>query len=160
MFNTALFKELWSHDVRYLLCGGLAVNLYGIPRMTADIDVLVDFTAENLARFEEAVKKAGFERAIPLAIEELLNLERRKELIKERNLIAYSYSDSHAGGMALDVLVDVPVDFQVLWDQKETRETSFSPIFLVSLADLIVLKKYANRIQDRDDILQLKKFIK
>ncbi len=32
-----LFKLLDAREVRYLLCDGLAVNIYGIPRMTADI---------------------------------------------------------------------------------------------------------------------------
>jgi len=39
-----LFKKLSEEQVRYLICGGLAVNIYGIPRMTADIDLLLDFT--------------------------------------------------------------------------------------------------------------------
>jgi len=38
-----LFEQLQQHDIRYMLCGGLAVNVYGIPRMTADIDIVLDF---------------------------------------------------------------------------------------------------------------------
>ena len=39
-----LFSKLEQFKVRYLICGGLAVNIYVIPRMTADIDLLLDFT--------------------------------------------------------------------------------------------------------------------
>ena len=43
-----LFSKLEQFKVRYLICGGLAVNIYGIPRMTADIDLLLDFTEKLL----------------------------------------------------------------------------------------------------------------
>ena len=46
-----LFSKLEQFKVRYLICGGLAVNIYGIPRMTADIDLLLDFTEKNVTDF-------------------------------------------------------------------------------------------------------------
>jgi len=48
----SLFKSLADNKVKYLLCGGLAVNLYGIPRMTADVDLLIDWEKENIEKFE------------------------------------------------------------------------------------------------------------
>ena len=44
-----LFDCFYNNKVRYVICGGLAVNIYGIPRMTADIDLIIDFSAENNA---------------------------------------------------------------------------------------------------------------
>ena len=35
-----IFKELNKRKIRYIICGGLAVNLLGIPRMTYDIDFM------------------------------------------------------------------------------------------------------------------------
>jgi len=46
-----LFELLDQRKVRYLICGGLAVSIYGIQRTTADIDLLVDFDKENLTSF-------------------------------------------------------------------------------------------------------------
>lgn len=34
-----LFSQLNANHVRYLVAGGVAVNLYGIERATADIDI-------------------------------------------------------------------------------------------------------------------------
>lgn len=56
----ALFESLNNKSVRYLLCGGLAVNLYGIPRMTADIDLIIDWDEKNVELFEDVLKENRF----------------------------------------------------------------------------------------------------
>ena len=30
-----LFESLWKENVRFLICGGLALNIYGIPKSTS-----------------------------------------------------------------------------------------------------------------------------
>ncbi len=40
MFYLDLFKALEKHKVRYLLVGGLAMNLHGVPRATMDVSCL------------------------------------------------------------------------------------------------------------------------
>jgi len=46
------FREL---GVRYVLVGGLAVNFHGRPRMTHDIDFLVDPSPENVRKLKQAL---------------------------------------------------------------------------------------------------------
>jgi len=40
MYYFEILEELYKRNVRYLLAGGLSVNLYGIPRVTQDIEML------------------------------------------------------------------------------------------------------------------------
>jgi hypothetical protein len=40
MFYLDLFRSLNDHQVRYLLVGGLAMNLHGVPRMTMDVNLV------------------------------------------------------------------------------------------------------------------------
>ncbi|CAN5463223.1 hypothetical protein BH11BAC1_BH11BAC1_02030 [soil metagenome] len=47
-----LFGKLNAFNVRYVVCGGLAVNLHGVPRMTADIDIILGLEEVNLLQFE------------------------------------------------------------------------------------------------------------
>jgi hypothetical protein len=50
-----LFEALWKEGVRFLICGCLALSIYGIPRMTAGIDLLLDFEKDNLSRFDNVL---------------------------------------------------------------------------------------------------------
>jgi hypothetical protein len=155
-----IFNILNQYNVKYLVCGGLAVNIYGIPRMTADIDLLLDFEETNVLNFEKATKHLLFQSVIPLSINTFVKKEDRLKAIKEKNLIAYSYFNSLAGYMNLDILLDVPIDFEILWQNKTERSLGETIIHLVSITDLIELKKYANRIQDQNDILLLSKLMR
>jgi len=155
-----IFDILNTYNVKYLICGGLAVNIYGIPRMTADIDLLIDFEETNILNFETAVKHLLFQSVIPVSINSFIKKEDRLKMVNEKNLIAYSYFNSLAGYMNLDVLLDTPIEFAILWNSKTERILGETTIYLVSIDHLIELKKYANRIQDQQDVLLLSKLIK
>jgi hypothetical protein len=155
-----IFELLHKHNVRYLLCGGLAVNIYGVPRMTADIDLILDFDYENLKQFEICVVDAFYQSQIPISLSLLSAEQERIKLIKEKNLIAFSYFNTKANIMSMDVLIDIPLGFAEMWERKTTRTTEDIDVHIVSVDDLIKLKEYSNRKQDIDDIYllsQLKK---
>lgn len=59
--------------------------------------------------------------------------------------------------MSMEVLIDVPIDFKEMWNRREVRKADHFEINIVSVDDLIVLKKYANREQDKSDIILLSK---
>lgn len=155
-----LFKKLSQKEVRYLICGGLAVNIYGIPRMTADIDILLDFTDENIENFEHVIKHLLYQSTIPVSIKIFVNKEERLKVIKDKNLIAYSYFNSQSNYMNLDVLMDVPMLFAELWENREIRMLDEISINIVSVEHLISMKKYANRKQDLEDVILLSKLLK
>lgn len=152
---TKLFKDLTENNVQYLICGGLAVNIYGVPRLTADIDLLVDFEEKNIMAFEKVVGSLYYQPRLPFPISSLLDKSKRSEYIKEKNLIAFSYYNVMANFMNVDVLIDVPITFSEMWAQKETRQIDEKNIYLISLGHLILMKQYANRMQDQQDILML-----
>jgi len=53
-------KVLKQTKVRYALTGGIAVDFYGFPRATFDIDVMVELSKENLPRLVSSLQKGGF----------------------------------------------------------------------------------------------------
>lgn len=153
-----LFSALWKSEIRYLLCGGFAVNIYGVPRMTADIDL--DFHETNLDLFSKVLAELDYQPAIPLSLKILSSSHERTRLKEEKNLIAYSFNNRQTGYLALDVLLNPPIEFNEMWERREQRAGKDYQINLVSIEDLIRLKEYAGRVQDNDDIVLLNKFRK
>lgn len=152
-----LFEALNAANIKYLLCGGMAINIFGIPRMTADIDIILDFEETNLRNFHAQISRLHYSSSIPFPIIQLAKKENRDSLLQSKNLIAYSYFNTQANMALLDVLVQVPIDFNTLWEHKEIRKFGSVDIQIVCVEDLILLKQFSNRLQDQEDILLLSK---
>jgi hypothetical protein len=155
-----IFASLHRHDVKYLLCGGIAVNLYGIPRMTADIDVLIDWKEENVEQFEAALLEQGYKNNLFFRLKTLVSAQTRLIYFQEKNLIAYSYSSDLLKAISLDVLIQTNLDFESCWKHKETKYVQDIPVYVLNVKDLIAMKEYANREQDKVDIINLKRYYK
>jgi hypothetical protein len=155
-----IFASLHQHHAKYLLCGGLAVNLYGIPRMTADIDVLIDWNEANVAAFEAALREHGYRNNLFFQLKTLIPSNIRLQYFREKNLIAYSYSSDSLQAISLDVLIHTNIDFETCWEGKETKFLQEVPVYLLGIDDLILMKEFANREQDKTDIVNLKKYYK
>ncbi len=152
-----LFEKLEEYKVRYVVCGGLAVNLHGIPRMTADVDIILDLTVENLSQFEKCVDELQYKNGVPIKISDLADELKRKKLVTTKNLIALSFFNYDTAFLALDVVIEFPILFSELWDKRVERMEGNLKLNVVSIDHLIKLKEFANRIQDRQDIYFLSK---
>lgn len=49
MLNRLLdvFASFQKHNVRYLVIGGIAAVLHGVPRATFDLDILIEASPDN-----------------------------------------------------------------------------------------------------------------
>ena len=54
-----VFRCLKKHDVRYVVIGGIAAVLHGVPRVTFDLDLLIEATVDNAARLLAALGEAN-----------------------------------------------------------------------------------------------------
>ena len=55
-----LLALLDKHGVRYLIVGGFAVAVHGVPRYTKDLDVWVEASDENAQRLVRVIDDFGF----------------------------------------------------------------------------------------------------
>lgn len=152
-----LLGKLSEENVRYLLAGGLAANLYGVERATRDIDLIIDFDKENLQKFEHVVQSFGFKERVPVFARDLWDIAYRRKLRDEKNMLAFSYYDLYSGVFIVDVLLHTPQSFDAMWARKQIRKSGETSISIVSVEDLLEMKTLANRDQDNFDIIQLKK---
>jgi hypothetical protein len=56
-----IFGALQRHGVEYLTIGGVAANVHGHVRNTRDVDILVEWNAENMRRLAAALSELDAE---------------------------------------------------------------------------------------------------
>ena len=157
MFYLDIFKALEDHDVRYLLIGGLAMNLHGVPRMTMDIDLVIALDTKNLEKFINAAASLQLQPVLPLALEDLLKPEKRKHWANDRNMVAFALRPIQADGPTLDVLIDPPIDIAKALSKAVPRDLGITNAYLASIEDMITLKEKSGRKQDLADIDHLRR---
>lgn len=151
MFYQKVFAALARYGVRYAVAGGLAVNLHGVPRMTADIDLVVDLEHENLKSFLAVMQELGFRPRLPVKVEELLNEDTRRNWIQQRNLHAFTFWNEANTFEEVDLLISESEDTGII-QRAQLIEFGSYAIRLIDIDDLLSMKARANRAQDLADI--------
>jgi len=152
-----IFKEFNRKKIRYIVCGGIAVNLLDIPRMTYDVDILLEMKDENLKKYLALLGKWKFKPKIPVCMMDFADGKKRGEWVKEKKLKAFNLYNLKWVISEIDVLIDVPVDYEKAKKNVVYRFARGVKIPVISVKDLIKMKKGANRKQDEADIRYLKK---
>jgi len=136
-----VFKSFQQHDVRYVVIGGIAAVLYGVPRATFDLDILIEASPQNVQRLIDALIDAGMGTATLTSSDEILSNE--ITIFKDR--------------VRIDVQLSTPgLQFETSWSKKQTMQYQGQEFYVVSLEDLIRSKRAAGRDVDLEDIRLLK----
>lgn len=146
-----LFETLHDARVAYAIAGGFAAVLHGVPRMTFDLDLVVDPSDANMSVLVEALGKAGYRPRIPVPLAELADASRRKLWIEERNLIAFSLHHPDRPMEEVDIVLVVPVPWSEIAAGALRLELDGVPVSVVGRATLRKLKLATGREKDRVD---------
>jgi len=147
-----IFGALDRTGVRYLVVGGVAVVLHGFMRATADLDLFVDFEDANIRSFIGAMKDLGFKPKAPVAIDDFASSDQRGKWRREKGMTVFSvYRPSHPHEL-VDIFVDEPTPFGAAFNRRKEISIESAKVSLISIPDLIALKKQAGRPQDLEDI--------
>ena len=132
-----VFKSFQQNDVRYVVIGGIAAVLYGVPRATFDLDILIEATPENAQRLIDALMDAGMGTAALTNSDEIMANE--ITIFKDR--------------VRIDVQLLTPgLQFEKAWSRKQTMQYQGQNFYVVSIEDLIRSKRAAGRDVDLEDI--------
>ena len=132
-----IFESFQNHNVRYLVIGGIAAVLYGVPRATFDLDILIEPTPENARRLLSALLDSGLGTASLTNAEEVLSTE--ITVFKDR--------------VRLDVQTKTPgIEFEDAWERKSVMTYQGQHLYVASLQDLITSKRAAGRPVDLEDV--------
>ena len=107
-----LFRELNRKRIRYIVVGGIAINLHGIPRMTYDVDLILDLEDKNLKNFLGLLKKWGFKPKVPVALMDFSKKDKRTDWIKNKNMKAFCLLNPDWAISEIDIVIDAPVDYK------------------------------------------------
>jgi hypothetical protein len=132
-----VFESLQKHNVHYVVIGGIAAVLHGVPRATFDLDILINPTPENGQKLLDALTDAKLGTAVLVSAEELLAHE--ITIFKDR--------------VRIDVQTITPgLRFEDAWKNREEMEYQGQLFYVVSREDLIASKKAAGREIDLEDV--------
>lgn len=157
MFARDVALLLDEYGVEHCVVGGLAVNLHGIPRATYDVDIVVERALEPLGRCRKALEALGLRCRLPLVLESLAS--ERDEDLRARNLVAVTFTDPNDPLREVDVLVAPPVPAAELIARSRYMEGTELRLRVVSLPDLVALKRAAGRQQDLADLHHLERLL-
>lgn len=157
MFYFDLLKEFYDSGIKYLIAGGLSVNLHGIPRVTQDIDIIISLDRNNITAINRIMKRLGYIPSLPVDPDDLADKEIRESWIKNKNLIAFTFYHPSDHYKVVDIVISHPLDFDTAYQNRTEKIIKDFRINLVSIDDLITMKKHSGRSQDLSDIELLKK---
>lgn len=140
----SLVRALNGEGIDYALCGGLAMAVHGLPRATADIDILVQ--KKCLPKAKRLAAKLGFDvEARPMRFSEgAVTVHRLSKVEPETGDV-----------LSLDFL---PVTAALLpaWKSRRDLRWEGEPLWVVGREGLIEMKALRGSGQDKDDIRYLK----
>lgn len=159
MFFEEIFNNLNENGVDYVVVGGVALVLHGAVRLTADLDLMVDLNEDNLKKFVEVMNKLGYRPKVPVKAESFIDSKTRSKWIKEKNMKVFTFYHPAEAVNLVDVLVDEPLSYEkVKGDAVKVISGNIS-IPIVSIKNLIELKRISGRKQDIADIAALEKLM-
>lgn len=140
---TAIITALNEAEIKYAVCGGMAMAILGFYRATDDIDILI--LTEDLDKVWELAKRQGYDiKGLPLSLHQG-DIE-----IRRISKIDPEFSEL----ITLDLLL-VTEPLQDVWRSRERHRARGLEVVTVSRDGLIKLKTIAGRTQDKADIERL-----
>jgi predicted nucleotidyltransferase len=151
-----LFAALNDSGINYLVVGGVAVNLHGFRRFTADVDILLALDETNLHKMTSVMHSLYYVERLPVQLQALNDPEKIRQFLDQKGMTAYTFLSDARERIDVDVLAAASLSF----DKYATRKVILDidddvKVPVISFDDLIALKRKANREKDIEDVRML-----
>ncbi len=138
-----VIDSLEEEKVDYVLIGGFAVILYGLPRATQDIDIFISQKKENIEKLQKALYKVFNNKNVyEITFDEL----------QEYSVIRYGSDE----GFAVDILSSIGTEFSYEDLQFKKIDVEGHQIKIATVETLFKLKENTLRAIDKSDLIFLK----
>jgi hypothetical protein len=137
-----LSRSFEAGGIRWYLFGAQAAIVYGVARLTADVDVTAKAPADRpVSEWLAAIERCGFERRFTDA-----------RFVQQARVIPLVH---RATGLPVDIVLAGPGLEEEFLDRAEIRSIDDVPVPVVEVSDLVILKVLAARPKDADDLAAL-----
>ena len=126
---------------RWYLFGAQVVAAYGVPRLSADVDVTVELAPDDPHRFARDMEVGGF----TLRIDD-------PEFLRQTRVLPFVHA---ATGMPLDVVLAGSGLEEEFLGRAKTTNIGGVDVALIDVADLVIAKILAGRPKDMEDARSL-----
>lgn len=159
MYYEEVLRALNLKKVAYVIVGGIAVNLHGVPRSTADLDLMIALNNQNLRKITSILDDLSYRPRIPTKIEDI-TIENLAKWRRDKRMLVVSFWNPKRPYEEVDILSQNPIEFEEIKAKSKTVRADGLKIPIASISHLILLKKISNRDQDKADISALEKIRK
>jgi len=130
--------ELRRAGIPYMIIGGQAVLLHGLPRMTKDIDITLGVDTQELDRVVNSIAATGLE-IIP---------DHFRSFVEKTFVLPARHQES---GIRVDFIFSfIPYERQAI-DRARPVLLKGEPVMFASVEDVIIHKCFAGRPRDLED---------
>lgn len=137
----SLVEFLTEEKIKYVILGGIAVSIYGEPRLTADIDVNIVFDKGKIDGFLKRAKRYGF----------YSSTSNVKRIAKKTGVIPLSFVRRNVSGRCDIIIAENPLEYTAIRRCK-IKKIDGIKIRIVSPEDLIIHKITSSRPRDLEDL--------
>ena len=140
-------SKLSAKNIDYMLTGSIALNHYSLPRMTLDIDMVIELNKDNIAGFLSMFGNDYYYNLNTIHTE----IERKGMF----NLI------DHKTGLKIDFIIRKESEYKQLEFSRRIRSRiSDFEVFIVSPEDLIIAKiEWIQQLQSDKHITDIKNLL-
>src|SRR3989344_920417 len=146
-----IFQALSDEEIRYLVVGGVAVNLHGYQRYTGDIDILLALDEKNLEKMTQLMHSMGYVERFPVGLEPIVDVGQLKQRVYEGIPELRFRSDAvQYLQIGINVLLGPSLRFEEFYSRREECFTVMCRMPLSCAGDVLLFQR--NRSVDREYI--------
>ncbi len=151
-----ILRAFQKQKVKYVLVGGIAVNLLGSLRSTADMDIVVKMSNDNLRKVVSILKKKGYHVKQPVDPMGIADKKIRHDWIHNKHMKAFNfYKEDEL--KEVDIIIESPVSYEEARNDALKIKVEGITLPVISIDNLIKMKKNTGRSVDKFDIEELKR---
>jgi len=151
-----ILRAFQKQKVKYVLVGGIAVNLLGSLRSTADMDIVVKMSNDNLRKVVSILKKKGYHVKQPVDPMGIADKKIRRDWIHNKHMKAFNfYKEDEL--KEVDIIIESPVSYEEARNDALKIKVEGITLPVISIDNLIKMKKNTGRSVDKFDIEELKR---